>query len=183
MSITLFCRAPRCSLQSDDQDGGENEFSVTEGTSGQLKLLAPRTPGAYVLRVDARPLVASGAMPKLDATIVLDGIVIGQITVREPSAWVMALPRELTEKRDILRLNFRLAEARKQTGLRPFRSHSTERHCRNSDCHPSVARLFNSCHMAARRAGHDAASRRGVSSIPEGCCARSSRGDRVGAGD
>jgi hypothetical protein len=95
----------------DDEDAGENEFSVSEGSSNQLKLLAPRTPGRYVLRVDARPPMDSCASSQLDATILLDGMVIGQINVREPSAWVMVLPRELTEKRDILRLNFRLPEA------------------------------------------------------------------------
>ena len=105
--------------EPDDPDGGENEFSVIEGSPGQLKLLAPRMPGAYVLRVDARPLMASGGLPNLDVTIVLDAIVIGQISVREPSAWVMPLPRELTEKRDILRLNFILAEAGERAAFGP----------------------------------------------------------------
>jgi hypothetical protein len=104
----------------DDQDGGENEFSVAEGSSGQLKLLAPRAAGTYALRVDARPLMDSCASLGLKATVLLDGMVIGQVCVREPSAWVMALPRELTEKRDVLRLSFRLPEATGQTGFGPL---------------------------------------------------------------
>jgi hypothetical protein len=105
---------------ADDRDGGENEFSVTEGSSGQLKLLAPRAPGDYVLRVDARPLVAPAGSLPLKATILLDGMVVGQVSIPEPTAWVMALARELTDKRDVLRLNFRLAEARGQEGFGPL---------------------------------------------------------------
>jgi hypothetical protein len=110
--------------EPDDQEGDENEFSVTEGSSGQLKLLSPRIPGAYVLRVDACPLLASCEPPQFDTTISVDGLVIGQISIREPSAWLMLLPRELTEKRDILRLNFRL---RKPIGHAEFVSPESTR--------------------------------------------------------
>jgi hypothetical protein len=48
----------------------------------------------------------------LAATITLNGMVIGQFGIAEPSAWVMALPRELTEKGEVLRLDFGLAEAK-----------------------------------------------------------------------
>jgi hypothetical protein len=105
--------------EREDPDSGENEFSVAEGASDQLKLLAPRTPGAYLLRVDAFPLIASGGLPNLNVTILLDGIVIGQVSVDEPTSWVMPLPRELTEKRDILRLNFMVSEARGWDGFGP----------------------------------------------------------------
>lgn len=107
------------SAEADEQDGGENEFSVTEGSAGQLKLLAPRTPGSYALRVDARPLLASCAQSP-EVTLLLEGIVIGQVRVHQPSAWVFALPRELTERRDVLRLNFRLPHSTEPTGFGPF---------------------------------------------------------------
>jgi len=102
----------------DEPDVGENDFTVTERSSGQLKLLAPRTPGAYVLRLDASPLIAFG-QPKQDVTILLDNTVIGQLSVEQAAAWIVPLPRELTERRDILRLNFMLPAARRDADVDP----------------------------------------------------------------
>jgi hypothetical protein len=118
--VYTFC-LPQASFPNGtgDPDARQSEFLVTEGSSSQLKLLAPRTPGGYALRVDACPLTVSCASPALDATILVDGFVVGQISVCEASAWLLPLPRELTEKRDILRLNFRLPKATGQAGSGP----------------------------------------------------------------
>jgi hypothetical protein len=99
----------------DVSDVGEDDFVVSEGSSGQLKLLAPRTSGCYVLRIDAFPVFVTEQPHVQDVTILLDGIVIGQFSLREPTAWIVPLPVELTERRDILRLTFMLPDHGRHT--------------------------------------------------------------------
>jgi hypothetical protein len=85
-------------------EGVDNE-TATIASAALLRLPAPRTQGAYALRLDAAPV---DGQP--DVTILLDGIVVGQIPLRERVTWVLPLPRELTEWQDLLRLEFMVWE-------------------------------------------------------------------------
>jgi hypothetical protein len=121
-AVYAFARPPTASSDArGETDADANDLTVTAGSSRQLKLLAPRTRGWYLLRLDASPLsyIVSGMMPPV--SIVLDGIVIAQMRIHEPSAWIVPLPRELTERRDILPLNFLLSDPGRQPERDPSR--------------------------------------------------------------
>jgi hypothetical protein len=94
----------------DGWSTGDN-FAWTEGSSGRLELPGPTAFGTHVLRVEAFPLIIPDKVTKQDVTILLDRIVIGQYSLHEPSAWVLVLPRELTEGRESLPLTFVLPDA------------------------------------------------------------------------
>ncbi len=93
-------------FQGDGWDIGVDKVTSTARSGAQLKLPAPQAPGFYALRLDAFPVMVPGEDSMRDVTILLDGIVVGQIILREPSTWISPLPRELTEWQDALRLNF-----------------------------------------------------------------------------
>jgi len=95
----------------DGWSTGEGNFNWSERNYCELQLPAPALPGAYVLRVEATPFVIEGRLPAQDVTVILDGIVIGQYSLRERSIWIVPLPRELTDGRTILALTFLLPRA------------------------------------------------------------------------
>jgi hypothetical protein len=101
----------------DGWHASEDNYTWTDGTASRLELPAPRTPGTYVLRLDVAPLVAHVDGSSDDVTILLDGIVIGQFSVREPSAWAVPLPRELYNGHKILPLTLIFPHARKPGGV------------------------------------------------------------------
>lgn len=103
----------------DGWHGGEDNYTWTDGSSSQLELPAPPTPGFYVLRLDASSLNVPEDVSKQYVTILLDGIVIGQYSLREPSAWVMPLPRELTEGRTSLPLTLIFPDPRHPADIGP----------------------------------------------------------------
>lgn len=103
-------------FQGDGWDIGVDKVTSTARSGAQLKLPAPQAPGFYALRLDAFPVMVPGEDSMRDVTILLDGIVVGQIILREPSTWFLPLPRELTEWQDALRLNFVLWDARPPEG-------------------------------------------------------------------
>ena len=98
-------------------DNGEETFTWTIDSFSTLELPAPRTPGQYILRLEAWPFIVPDALAKQDVTVLLDGIVIGQLSLQVPTIWVMQLPRELTEDRRILPLNFVLPDATRGSEL------------------------------------------------------------------
>jgi hypothetical protein len=87
---------------------GVDNFTSTVRSNAQLTLPAPRAPGFHAIRLDASPVMVPGEDPKRNVTVLLDGIVVGQFNLRKASNWVLPLPRELTERQDVLRLNFTL---------------------------------------------------------------------------
>lgn len=101
--------APR--WMQEGWDLGEENFTWAVETSCRLELPAPRTLGSYVLRLDGWPLIIAGKVTKQDVIVVLDGVVIGQFTAREPFAWIMPVPRELIAGRSILPLRFIFPDA------------------------------------------------------------------------
>jgi len=98
-------------------DIGEDSFTWTTNASCQLELPAPRTPGTYGIRLDAWPFVSPGKLSKQDLTVLLDGILVGQFRVEDQAELVVPLPRELTEGRSFLALNFLLPDARRPSDL------------------------------------------------------------------
>jgi hypothetical protein len=114
---TFGRRASVMRYMRDGWDIGEGNFTWTVGTSCQLDLPAPRAPGHYILRIDAWPLIVPGKVPKQDVSVLLDGVVVGQYSLREPAAWIVSLPRELTEGRDVLPLTFVLPDATRPIDL------------------------------------------------------------------
>jgi hypothetical protein len=58
-------------------------------------------------------LIVPGEVTKQDVIVALDGVVIGQFSVREPFAWVMPLPSELIAGRSVLPLTFILPDAKR----------------------------------------------------------------------
>jgi hypothetical protein len=96
---------------------GEEEFTWTAARLSQIELPAPQEEIRHVLRVNATPLVADGELPAQEVTILLDGIVIGQLTLAEPSTVIVPLPRELVDKRSTLRVGFVLPDARRPSEI------------------------------------------------------------------
>jgi hypothetical protein len=103
----------------DGWHAGEDDYTWTDGTVSRLELPAPQTPGAYVLRLDAAPPVTHDNGSSDDVTILLDGIVIGQFSFREPSAWAVPLPRELYNGHEILPLTLIFPHAVRPGDLGP----------------------------------------------------------------
>jgi hypothetical protein len=87
---------------------GVDNFTSTVRSNAELKLPALRAPGFHAIRLDASPVMSPGEDPNRDVTVLLDGIAVGQFSPREASNRVLPLPRELTEGRDVLPLNFML---------------------------------------------------------------------------
>ena len=90
---------------------GEADTTWTIATSAQIELPGPAAPGSYALRLDVNPMVVPGAVPSQEVSILLDRIVVGQYRLDEPAVLIVPLPRELTEGRFTLPLNFVMPDA------------------------------------------------------------------------
>ena len=65
-------------------DNGEDKFTWTVASASRLDLPAPRTSGSYALRLEAWPLIVPHFVVKQDVTVVLNGVVIGQVRLHGP---------------------------------------------------------------------------------------------------
>ncbi len=92
----------------DGWDVGDDDDSSTFVSVARLDLPGPPEPGAYDLRLELRTPECHAAPVPAWVTVLLDHVVLGQIRVVGPTTGVLALPRELTERRDTLSLTLRL---------------------------------------------------------------------------